>query len=331
MIENRGETLRYVPEKVKPIKPVAIFPTREIPVSASAIRDWGQGAEELGFEGALIYHHTARTEKPDGNNRYTVKDAFHQPFILSTALALGTQKLDLMTGVLVLPLLQTPNVAADAAQVANLSEGRLVLGVGVGANEKEYASFGRTDVFHRRGKRLEQQVNDLRTLWNGKLVDHTDEGELLAEPYGINPLPEKEIPIWMGGWDRRMLDRIARQGDGWMPMGNPSDVEKLIDYLRDRLVENGRDPFSFPIMGAMGRRHNLDGSEERRETTPDDWPGAIEAAFDMGLSHVAHGTMVHGHGGDVDKHLAELKEWMEVFQAHQPQPIEVVVFKIPER
>lgn len=318
------ESLRYIPEKVKPIRPVAIFPTRELPVSKSAIRDWGQGAEEIGFGGALIYHHTARTETPDGNNKYTVKDPFHQPFVLGTALALGTQKLDLMTGILVAPLLQTPNIAADAAQVDLLSEGRLVLGVGVGANKNEYAAYDQD--FTNRGKRLEQQVNDIRALWSGHLLDHTDKGKQLDEPYGINPLPDREIPIWMGGWKPPVLRRIARQADGWMPMGNPGDVEQNIDYLRDQLVKNGRDPFAFPILGAMGRRHNLDGSEERPETTPDDWPDAIKAAFDMGLSHVAHGTMVHGHGTDVDKHLAELKEWMDVFKNFQPPQEEIVVF-----
>lgn len=328
MTERKEKSFRYIPEKVKPIKPVAIFPTRELPVSASAIRDWGQGAEEIGFRGVLIYHHTARTKEPDGNNRYTVDDPFHQPFILSTSLAQETREMDLMTGVLVLPLLQTPNVAADAAQIANLSEGRMHLGVGVGANEKEYLAFGRE--FSTRGRRLEQQVQDLRDLWNGKLIDHTDDGTPLNDPYGIKPLPAHEIPIWMGGWAPQVLDRVARQADGWMPMGNPSDVEIRIDSLRDRLVENGRDPFAFPIMGAMGRRHSLNGSEERSATTPDDWPDAIQAAFDMGLSHVAHGTMVHGHGTDVDKHLAELQEWMAVFKDHQPRPDEIVVFK-PEK
>jgi len=75
----------------------------------------------------------------------------------------------------------------------------------------------------------------------------------------------------------------------------------------------------------------LDGSEERSGTTPDDWPDAIEAAFDMGLSHVAHGTMTHDHGADVDKHLAELKEWMDVFKNFQPPQAEVVVFNPSER
>jgi probable F420-dependent oxidoreductase len=310
------KSLRYIPEKIKRIKPVAIFPTREIPVSASAIRDWGQGAEEIGFEAALIYHHTAMTAEDDGNNHYTVADPHHQPFVLGTGLAYVTDKLDIMTGVVVAPLMQTPDLAASAAQVANLSGGRMHLGVGTGANAKEYAAYGKN--FNRRGKKLEQQVNDLRDLWKGNFVDHSDNGEPINDPYVIRPLPEHEIPIWMGGWEPKVLERVARQADGWMPMGHPNDVEEGIDFLRDRLVENNRDPYAFPIMGAMGRRYSTDGSQKRSPTTPADWPGAIQAAFDMGLSHVAHGTMTHNHGENVDKHLAELQEWMDVFKSYQP-------------
>lgn len=321
------EKLRYIPEHVKQMTPVAIFPIREIPDCASAIKDWGQGAEELGFGAALIYCHTARTMRTDGNNRYTVNDPFHAPYSLLTTLALVTQKMELMTGVLVLPMLQTPVVATEITQIANLSEGRMHLGVAIGSNEQEYASLGKKNVFHIRGKRLKQQVDDLRTLWNGNLVDHTDDGEKLADPYGINPLPRYEIPIWMGGWADPVLERIAHQADGWMPMGNPVDVSGRIDYLREQLVKNGRDPFAFPIMGAMGRTYSLDGSAKRPETTEADWSDAIQAAMYMGESHVAHGTMRHKHETNVHKHLTELQEWMDVFQDCQPLPKEEVIFE----
>lgn len=326
-LASKLENLRYIPNQVTKIKPVAIFPTREIPDCASAIRDWGQGAEELGFGAVLIYCHTARTMRPDGNNRYTVDDPFHAPPVVLTALAMATQKIDLMTGVLVLPLLQTPDVATNIAEIANLSEGRMLLGVGVGANDQEYAGFGKANVFPIRGKRLKQQVDDLRTLWRGDLVDHSDDGKKLRDPYGINPLPRYKIPIWMGGWADPVLARIAKQADGWMPMGNPEDVADGIDYLRDQLVLNGKDPFAFPIMGAMGRTYSLDGSEERPATTKADWSNSIQAAIYMGESHVAHGTMQHGHGINVNEHLTELREWMGVFQDCQPLPKEGVIFE----
>ncbi|MDE0224891.1 MAG: LLM class flavin-dependent oxidoreductase, partial [Gammaproteobacteria bacterium] len=124
-----------------PIKLGVVFPHNEIGVDPIAIRDYAQGAEELGADHMMIYDHVlgADPERPGGwDGPYDKDVAFHEPFTLFSYMAAVTSKIVFGTCVLVLPQRQTALVAKQAAQLAILSGNRFRMGIGVGWNTVEF-------------------------------------------------------------------------------------------------------------------------------------------------------------------------------------------------
>ena len=149
-----------------------VFPQTEIGNDPLVIRDYAQTAEGLGYSHLLAYDHVlgANPQRPGGwSGPYTYQTPFHEVFVLLSYLAGVTQKLELVTGIVILPQRQTALVAKQTASLDVLSGGRLRLGVGLGWNEVEYAALN--EDFHDRGKRMEEQVALLRRLWTEPLVD----------------------------------------------------------------------------------------------------------------------------------------------------------------
>ena len=105
-----------------------------------------------------------------------------------------TERLELVSGVIILPQRQTVLVAKQAAEIDVLSGGRLRLGVGVGWNEVEYT--GLNENFRNRGRRCEEQIAVMRALWTEEVIDYEGRWHRIPDA-GINPLPvQRPIPIW---------------------------------------------------------------------------------------------------------------------------------------
>jgi probable F420-dependent oxidoreductase len=132
--------------------------------------------------------------------------------VLFGFLAAATTRLELVTGIIILPQRQTALVAKQKAAVEVLSGGRLRLSVAVGWNPVEFDALGEN--CKNRGQRIEEQIDVLRTLWTKELV--TTKGRWHQVPdAGLNPLPvQRPIPIWMGGESERVVRRAARIADG---------------------------------------------------------------------------------------------------------------------
>src|SRR5215207_10650668 len=132
-----------------------VFPQTEIGEDPIAIRDYAQAAEELGYRHLLIYDHVlgaSTANRPDWRGPYTSDTPFHEPFVLFGYIAGLTKKIELVTGVIILPQRQTALVAKQAAEVDVLSGGRLRLGVGLGWNYVEYQALN--EDFETRGRRV---------------------------------------------------------------------------------------------------------------------------------------------------------------------------------
>jgi probable F420-dependent oxidoreductase len=228
-----------------------VFPQVEIGNDPAAIRDYAQAVEEMGYTHILAFDHVlgANPDRPGGwKGPYTFRHPFHEPFVLFGFLAAATTRVELVSGIIILPQRQTALVAKQAATADVLSGGRLRLGVAVGWNPVEFEALG--EDFRTRGRRIEEQIEVLRALWAKELV--TIKGQWHRVPdAGINPLPvRRTIPIWMGGESEPVLQRAARLADGWLPHFRPGpEAQTRVDQLHDRVRQAGRDPARFGIEG----------------------------------------------------------------------------------
>ena len=228
-----------------------VFPQTEIGQDPSAIREYTQAVEAMGYTHILAFDHVlgANPDRPGGwKGPYTYRHAFHEPFVLFGFCAAVTRRLELVTGIVILSQRQTALVAKQAAAVDVLSGGRLRLGIGVGWNPVEFEALGES--FKNRGRRVEEQIELMRLLWTKELV--TFDGQWHRVPdAGINPLPvQQPIPVWMGGESDVVFRRAARLADGWMPHFRPgADAQATVDRLHSLVREAGRDPARFGIEG----------------------------------------------------------------------------------
>lgn len=263
-----------------------IFPQTEIGADPTAVRDYAQAAESLGYDHLLAYDHVLGANparRPGWKPPYTHRDMFHEPFVLFGYLAGLTKKIELTTGIIILPQRQTALVAKQAAVVDVLCGGRLRLGIGIGWNDVEYEALGEN--FKNRGRRSEEQIEVMRQLWTEELVTFQGRWHRITEA-GLNPLPiQRPIPIWLGGSAAPVLRRIGRLGDGWFPLVPPDEkCRSMIEKLRGYAIEAGRDPMAIGIEGRI-----LIGNG-----SPDDWVKEVTKWRELGATHVSVNTMKAG-------------------------------------
>lgn len=277
-----------------------VFPRRQIGTDPAAIRDFAQAAEALGYAHITIEEHVLGVDPnreqgwhygPMGPGRPGVtKDSpFNEPFVLGGYLAALTNHVELATGVLVLPQRQAAVVAKQAAELDMLSSGRLRLGIGSGWNPVEFEALGAD--FRNRGRRVEEQIDVIRRLWEEEVVDFHGTWHRIDRA-GLNPRPTRRLPIWFGGNSEAVLKRAARMGDGWIPLGlQPGDEARAtLQRLRGYLLEVGRTPESFGIDGAA--RPAMGDSEN--------WRQDIERWRALGATYVTVRTDVISSGSATD-------------------------------
>src|SRR5712671_3884491 len=228
-----------------------VFPQTEIGQDPAMIRDYAQAVEAMGYTHILAFDSVigANPDRPGGwDSQYDYRHAFHEPFALFAFCAAVTRRIELVTGVLILPQRQTTLVAKQAAEVDVLSGGRLRLGIGVGWNPVEYEALG--EDFQTRGRRSEEQIEVLRLLWTQEVVTYSGRWHQISHA-GLNPHPiQRPIPIWIGSGAPQTplppeagMRRIARLADGWFPLFGLSDQGKAgIARIRQYTEEAGRDP-----------------------------------------------------------------------------------------
>jgi probable F420-dependent oxidoreductase len=233
-----------------------VYPQIELGGDPQAVHDIGVGVEEAGFDQLLVYDHVVGAEHADREpplwGPYTERDPFHDPFVMFGYLAAVTSRIELATGVMILPQRQTALVAQQAADADLLSRERVRLGVGTGWNYVEYDALGQD--FATRGRRLDEQIDLLRQLWAHELVTFDGRFDHL-ERACINPRPRRQIPIWIGGFSEAAYRRGGRLGDGFTFAG---DVDAAVDGMarvRHHLAEAGRsaESFGFELIATRAR------------------------------------------------------------------------------
>jgi len=254
----------------------ALFPTRDIGTDPAKIRDWAQAAEDLGYHCIEVADHVfGAAARDDWKPLYSEADPFHETFTTMAFIAAVTKKIQLCSGVLILPQRQTGVVAKQAAEVDILSGGRLRLGVGVGWNHVEYEALNTE--WKTRGARQAEQIEVMRLLWTEDLVTFRGRFHTLVD---VNILPrpvQRPIPIWFGGSSDAVIKRAARIGDGWMPILAPDEqAEAKLSMLYEALQSFGRDPARFGLEGWL----------RMNEPDPQQWAAAAAGWKRLGAQMV---------------------------------------------
>ena len=272
-----------------------IYPQNDVKGDPFAVRRIGLATEALGFDSLVAYDHVlgaSHDREPKLTGPYTEQDPFHDPFVMFSYLAAITERIEFVTGVLILPQRQTVLVARQAADLDLLSGGRFRLGAGIGWNYVEYDALGQD--FARRGARVGEQVELLRLLWSEPLVSFRGEFDTVDRA-ALNPRPCRSIPIWLGGFADIALRRAARIADGFICADGAADAFSQIVRLRELLQEEGREDSNFGIQCNM-----------LKAKTPD---AIVDTALrwrDAGGTHAAFATM--GQGFDtIGQHLQHME------------------------
>jgi probable F420-dependent oxidoreductase len=282
----------------------AIFPQTEIGRDPAVIARFIRDVEAMGLDGLVAYDHVlgADPARPGWSGPYTIESQFHEVMVLFSFAAAITSRLELSTGVLILPQRQTALVAKQAAALDVLSGGRLRLGVGVGWNWVEFEALGMS--FKDRGKRIEEQIALLRRLWTAPSVTLDGTWHHLDRA-GINPLPvQRPIPLWMGADTDVALRRVARLADGLFAHFAPSD-EGASQAARfwEWVKAAGRDPTHVGVECRFGVK-----------MTDDELSRAAERFRAMGATDFECNTMRAGFTSP-DEHLAAYRRFMERVRA----------------
>ena len=219
------------------------LPTRGELANRAAIAALARTGEAAGFHSAMVADHLVFPVESRSTYPYTVSgehpshgDALEQASILAFVAGI-TERLRLVSSVLILPYRNPVLTAKMLATIDVLSAGRLTVGVGVGWLEEEFSALHTAD-FHRRGAVSDEYLQIFRKLWSQSPASHAGEfysfDQIRCEPF---PIQRPGPPIWVGGHSRAALRRTARFGDGWHPVGAIAAVPLPPAEMREKLVE----------------------------------------------------------------------------------------------
>ena len=173
------------------------LPATHTEASGKLILDWSRLADEgpfssLGLIDRLVYHN-------------------YEPLITLTAAAAVTQRVRLVTTILIGPLRQSGILAKQSATLDAISGGRLTLGLGVGAREDDFLAA--PAAFADRGKHFDEQLEQMERIWSGQPLSEA------VGPIGPQPIQAGGPEILIGGNSPAAIKRIARWGKGFISGG----------------------------------------------------------------------------------------------------------------
>lgn len=234
-------------------------------VSFEAIAEMARVAEAAGFDAVAV------TDHPAPPARWVAAGGHHSldPFVALAFAAASTERLRLLTQVVVLPYRNPFLLAKSAATLDALSCGRLILGVAAGYLEREFAALGAD--FEGRNEASDEAIDVLRAAWRGEPVEYAGRDFVAKGNVQLpRPVEPDGPPIWVGGNSRRAIRRAVERGDGWLPfpaaralaghtrtaaLESLDDLRAGLDYARAHAAKIGRRapldvcvvPFGFTV------------------------------------------------------------------------------------
>jgi probable F420-dependent oxidoreductase len=274
--------------------------------------DVAAAAETAGVDAITVYDHLVLggdldkypygtfPGSPDGN--------WLEPLTVLAALAGGTERIVLTTGVMIAPLRSPVLLAKTAATLDQLSGGRLELGVGMGWLDREYEAVGLD--FSKRGRLFDDALAVCRSLWEGGPTSFASERLTFDDIYcSPRPVQKDGVPFMVGGaLSARNTARLVRHGAGWItPL--PASFEEIAEgtaLLRERFADAGRDPDSLRVRIAV---NPADGRPDPART----FAGLAEIVAATGATEVL--TSHEAYGRDPDEAAEFFEELVGCFAA----------------
>ncbi|MBX3535893.1 MAG: TIGR03619 family F420-dependent LLM class oxidoreductase, partial [Xanthobacteraceae bacterium] len=174
---------------------------------------------------------------------------FYEPLIVLAAIGAVTTKLKLGTALCVLPMRDPVYLAKQVISLDQMSNGRFILAVGLGAYREEFQAWaGSRAAKSRRGDMMDEGLKSLEMLFTEKSASF--EGKYYSfKDVEMFPKSRKQpFPLYIGGHNLEALERAARYGQGWLPGWRPlNELAERIVKLKERAAELGRDPADIEI------------------------------------------------------------------------------------
>jgi probable F420-dependent oxidoreductase len=206
--------------------------------SPEAIEAAASAAERLGWEAVWTTDHVLVDRSDEAADYFTNYDA------ILTLAWVGARHpgLKLGTSVIVVPQRNAVILAKELASLDSLSGGRLIAGVGVGWNRKEFANLDAADRFHVRGAYLSETIRLWRHLWSGSTEPFVGRFHPLQD-FVFHPLPPQggSLPIVIGGRSEPALKRAGALADGYHSSStSPESYAKRLPIIKAAAEEAGR-------------------------------------------------------------------------------------------
>lgn len=295
-------------------------PTRGNLATPEAIRRVVQEGEKLGFDFASVNDHIVVPRSIDSRYPYTESgewqgkaggEALEQLSLLSFLVGI-TQKMRLLTAVMVVPHRNPVLTARNLATADVLSGGRITVGCGAGWLREEFEALG-APPFDERGRVVDEYLRVFKEIWTNPTPTFAGDYARFKD-ISVLPLPVQKPhpPLWIGGESGPALRRAARLGDGWFPIGNnpkfPLDTyeryKASVDKLRALAEKEGRDPASLDLAYSLnwtfGTTSPIKSDTKPALTgTPDEIARDIERFGKLGMRHL----LLNFQGGSMNAML----------------------------
>jgi probable F420-dependent oxidoreductase len=264
---------------------------------ARALVEYGVWVEELGYDSVWVWDHMLLGVEPN----FPIIDSL----TVLTGIAARTQRIRLGTGILVLPLRNPVTLAKQLSSMDQLSQGRLIMGLASGWYKREFDACGIP--YDKRGKLMDENLEIMTRLWteekvSGKYMSH----DISAAVMYPKPYQRPRMPILIGGYVDKVLQRAATAGDGWLTyFYRPDAFTKSWNKIRNFATEAGKDPDALvnaaqlPIMVGPSRAA-IEGEMMEWLNKEWDFPSHSDCSRDSAII------------GTVDECVAQLKEHIAV-------------------
>jgi probable F420-dependent oxidoreductase len=226
--------------------------------------DLARACEERGFESIWFPEHThipTSRKSPWPGGPDLPKDYWHTHdlFVSLMAAAAATKTIKLGSGICLVIERDPIVLAKEVASVDQLSNGRLIFGIGGGWNAEEMENHGTP--FKQRWKVLRERIEAMKEIWSKEAAEY--HGEFVNfDPLWSYPKPAQKPhpPILLGSASSQGMNRVVRYCDGWIPIGiRLKDLSTAIRDLHNRAQQAGRKPSEVPvsIFGAPDKEETL--------------------------------------------------------------------------